>query len=125
MPRGPRGAAHRDLNEVYGPVLAITSFSTEDEANGTPYRLSAYVQTNHLKRAHRVAARLPAGSVYVNGRGSPPPAVPFGGYKQSGYGRLGGREGLRPFLQVKNVCVALQRRGGSKVSCGGSPGSAG
>jgi acyl-CoA reductase-like NAD-dependent aldehyde dehydrogenase len=98
-------------NEVYGPVLAITTFSTEDEAvamsNGTPYGLSAYVQTNDLKRAHRVAARLQAGSVYVNGRGGLPPAVPFGGYKQSGYGRLGGREGLRAFLQLKNVWMGL------------------
>ena len=97
--------------EVYGPVLAISSFSTEDEAvaiaNGTPYGLSAYVQTDDLKRAHRVAARLQAGAVYVNGRGGLPPAVPFGGYKESGYGRLGGREGIRAFLQVKNVWMGL------------------
>jgi acyl-CoA reductase-like NAD-dependent aldehyde dehydrogenase len=97
--------------EVYGPVLAISSFSTEDEAvaiaNGTPYGLSAYVQTDDLKRAHLVAARLQAGAVYVNGRGGLPPAVPFGGYKESGYGRLGGREGIRAFLQVKNVWMGL------------------
>jgi acyl-CoA reductase-like NAD-dependent aldehyde dehydrogenase len=98
-------------HEVYGPVLAISSFSTEDEAvamaNGTAYGLSAYLQTSDVKRAHRVAARLQAGSVYVNGRGGLPPAVPFGGYKQSGYGRLGGREGLRAFLQLKNVWIGL------------------
>jgi len=97
--------------EVYGPVLAICSFATEDEAvaiaNGTPYGLSAYVQTDDVKRVHRVASRLQAGSVYVNGRGGLPPAVPFGGYKQSGYGRLGGREGLRAFLQTKNVWIGL------------------
>ena len=98
-------------HEVYGPVLAVSSFATEDEAvalaNGTPYGLSAYLQTADVKRAHRVAARLQAGSVYINGRGGLPPAVPFGGYKQSGYGRLGGREGLRAFLQTKNVWMAL------------------
>ena len=103
--------SHLAQNEVYGPVLAISSFSTEDEAvaiaNGTPYGLSAYVQTNDLKRAHRVATRLQAGAVYVNGRGGLPPAVPFGGYKESGYGRLGGRDGLRAFLQVKNVWMGL------------------
>jgi acyl-CoA reductase-like NAD-dependent aldehyde dehydrogenase len=98
-------------HEVYGPVLAVSSFATEDEAvalaNGTAYGLSAYLQTNDVKRAHRLAARLQAGSVYINGRGGLPPAVPFGGYKQSGYGRLGGREGLRAFLQTKNVWMAL------------------
>jgi len=97
--------------EVYGPVLAICSFSTEDEAvaiaNGTPYGLSAYLQTNDVKRAHRMASRLQAGSVYVNGRGGLPPGVPFGGYKQSGYGRLGGRQGLHAFLQTKNVWLGL------------------
>jgi acyl-CoA reductase-like NAD-dependent aldehyde dehydrogenase len=50
---------------------------------------------------------LQAGAVYVNGRGGLPPAVPFGGYKESGYGRLGGREGIRAFLQVKNVWMGL------------------
>ena len=98
-------------NEVYGPVLAITSFTSDDEAiaiaNGTPYGLSAYIQTNDVSRAHRMAARLQSGSVYVNGRGGLPPGVPFGGMKQSGYGRLGGRDGLRAFMQVKNVWIGL------------------
>jgi aldehyde dehydrogenase (NAD+) len=97
--------------EVYGPVLAITPFDTEEEAlglaNGTPFGLSAYVQTNDLGRAHRMATALEAGSVYVNGRGGLPPAVPFGGVKESGYGRLGGNEGLRTFLRTKNVWIGL------------------
>jgi aldehyde dehydrogenase (NAD+) len=97
--------------EVYGPVLAITPFDTEEEAirlaNGTPFGLCAYLQTNDLKRAHRMIASFESGSVYVNGRGGLPPAAPFGGVKASGYGRLGGAEGLRTFMQTKNVWIGL------------------
>jgi acyl-CoA reductase-like NAD-dependent aldehyde dehydrogenase len=97
--------------EVYGPVLGILTFSTEDEAvalaNGTPYGLSSYIQTRELGRAHRVAARMQAGSVYINGRGGLAPGTPFGGYKESGYGRLGGQEGLMAFMQTKNVWISL------------------
>lgn len=98
--------------EVYGPVLAITPFDDEDDAirlaNGTPFGLSAYVQTNDISRAHRMVAALQAGSVYVNGRGGLPPAVPFGGVKESGYGRLGGLEGVRAFMHTKNVWIGLR-----------------
>ncbi len=92
--------------EVFGPVLAIIPFDTEEEAieiaNDTPYGLAAYVQTGDAARAERVAARLRAGMVHINGAphryGSP-----FGGYKQSGNGREGGIFGLEDFLEIKTV----------------------
>jgi len=108
---GVRPDSELARTEVYGPVLGILTFSTEDEAvalaNDTPYGLSSYIQTRDLSRAHRVAARMHTGSVYINGRGGLGPGMPFGGYKESGYGRLGGREGLMAFMQTKNVWIAL------------------
>jgi aldehyde dehydrogenase (NAD+) len=98
-------------HEVFGPVLAITSFDTEDAAveiaNSTRYGLAGYVWTNDVARAHRVAGRLEAGYVSVNGLAGLPPAAPFGGWKASGRGVEGGREGLREFLRVKNIHVGL------------------
>jgi aldehyde dehydrogenase (NAD+) len=92
--------------EVFGPVLAIMPFETEEEAieiaNDTNYGLAAYVQTGDPKRAERVASRLRAGMVHING-GPHRYGSPFGGYKQSGNGREGGRFGLEDFLEVKTV----------------------
>lgn len=98
--------------EVFGPVLAVTPFDSEDEAialaNATDYGLGAYVHTTNLARAHRVANQMQAGQVQVNGSGEAmTPCVPFGGMKHSGHGRLGGIEGLREFQQVRNVWVNL------------------
>ncbi|MEU1956011.1 aldehyde dehydrogenase family protein [Nocardia rhamnosiphila] len=97
--------------EVFGPVLAALRFRDEDEAvrlaNDSPYGLAAYVQTTDGARAHRVSAAVEAGVVWVNGLGGLPPAVPFGGYKHSGVGRLGGRFGLEEFSRRKNVWMAL------------------
>lgn len=92
--------------EVFGPVLVIIPFDTEDEAvriaNDSPYGLTHYVQTQDSEKANRVARRLRAGMVQINGTylgaGSP-----FGGYKQSGNGREGGVWGLEDFLEVKAV----------------------
>ena len=92
--------------EVFGPVLAIMPFETEEEAieiaNDTNYGLAAYVQTSDPKRAERVASRLRAGMVHING-GPHRYGSPFGGYKQSGNGREGGMFGLEDFLEVKTV----------------------
>ena len=95
--------------EIFGPVLCVTPFDDEAEAvavaNGTRYGLAAYVQTSDMARAHRLIDELDAGNVHINGSGPGPvsPASPFGGVKQSGYGRQGGREGVAEFLYTKNV----------------------
>ncbi len=92
--------------EVFGPVLAMIPFETEDEAiaiaNDTPYGLAAYLQTGDSERARRVASQLKAGMVQINGAPHPSHA-PFGGYKQSGNGREGGKYGLEDFLEIKSV----------------------
>ena len=100
-------------NEVFGPVLVVTPFDSEEEAvmlaNDSDYGLGAYIHTTNLTRAHRVAGQMIAGQVQVNGSGEAmTPCVPFGGMKHSGHGRLGGIEGLREFQQVRNVWINLQ-----------------
>ena len=99
-------------HEVFGPVLAVTPFDSEDEAialaNDSEYGLGAYIHTQNLRRAHHVAGQLQAGQIHVNGSGEAmTPCVPFGGWKQSGYGRLGGEQGLHEFLQTRNVWINL------------------
>jgi aldehyde dehydrogenase (NAD+) len=95
--------------EVFGPVLSIIRFAGAGQAielaNSTSYGLAAYLNTRDLDTAHSMAARLDAGTVWVNGFSGLPPGTPFGGYKQSGYGREGGEAGLREFLQNKNVFI--------------------
>lgn len=97
--------------EIFGPVVTVTPFDSEDEAvaiaNGTPYGLSASVWTRDVSRAHRVAERIDAGTVWVNCWLVRDLRVPFGGVKQSGIGREGGEEALRFFTEPKNVCVRL------------------
>lgn len=97
--------------EVFGPVVTVQPFDTEDEAirlaNGTRYGLSAGLQTRDVARAHRVAARLDAGIVWVNGWALLDPAMPFGGVGASGYGRENGPEGLDAYLRTKSVVVNL------------------
>lgn len=99
-------------NEVFGPVLVVTPFDTEDEvialANGTEFGLGAYVHTQNLRRAHHVAKQIDAGMIHVNGAGEAmQPNCPFGGFKKSGHGRLGGVEGLHEFMQPKNIWMSL------------------
>lgn len=93
--------------EVFGPVLAIIPFTTEEEAihiaNDTLYGLSSWVQTRDIRRAQRVAESLMAGEVMINGCMSIQPRRPFGGFGISGIGKEGGREGLEEFLRVKTV----------------------
>ena len=97
--------------EIFGPVVAILSFTDEAEAirlsNDTIYGLSAGVWTSDLKRAHRVTNALRAGTVWVNCFGKSDPALPFGGYKQSGYGRDQGLEAAKAYTQSKTVWVAI------------------
>jgi aldehyde dehydrogenase (NAD+) len=92
--------------EIFGPVLSIIPYDNEDEAveiaNDTPYGLSGYVSSGNLDRARRVAARLRAGMVHINGA-SLDSMAPFGGYKQSGNGREWGPEGIEEFLEVKSI----------------------
>jgi len=95
--------------EIFGPVLTISRFTDEAEAlqkaNDSVYGLGAYVHTQNLARAHRMARGLKAGAVSVNSGVPMAPNTPFGGYKQSGFGREGGRAGLEEFLQLKNVYI--------------------
>ncbi len=103
-------------HEVFGPVLTAIPFDSEDEAialaNGTDYGLGGYIHTQNLRRAHYVASQLDAGQIQVNASGEAMTAcVPFGGVKQSGYGRLGGEAGVHEFLRIKNVYMNLSRLG--------------
>lgn len=105
----PSSELFRD--EIFGPVLTFTKFETEEEAvrlaNDTKYGLAGALATNDLRRAHRVAAQINAGLVFVTNAGMPSPAAPSGGYKQSGMGRIGGIEGIREFTQTKSVRIPL------------------
>ena len=97
--------------EIFGPVLSVITFRDEEDAvaiaNDTDYGLAGGVWTKDLSRAHRVAKRIEAGTVWVNTWLTINPQAPFGGYKGSGLGREGGREGLEVYLQTKNVYVQL------------------
>jgi aldehyde dehydrogenase (NAD+) len=97
--------------EVFGPVLSIIPFDTEEQAitiaNNTPFGLAGYLYTQDLRRAHRVAGALQAGYIGVNTFPLLPPSAPFGGYKQSGFGRELGSEGVHEFMQTKNVYISL------------------
>jgi aldehyde dehydrogenase (NAD+) len=100
-------------NEIFGPVLCALAFDDEDEAialaNDTRYGLAAYAQTSDMRRAHRLIDQLRAGTVQINSTGPGPvsPASPFGGIKQSGYGRQGSRLGIQEFLTTKNVYLNI------------------
>lgn len=97
--------------EIFGPVISAMPFDSLDEvvtrANDTPYGLAAGVFTRDLAAAHQLARRLRAGSVWVNTYHAIDPAVPFGGYKMSGYGREGGAEHLEEYLATKGVFIRI------------------
>ncbi len=97
--------------EIFGPVVTLQPFDSEEEAlqlaNCTKYGLASSVWTENLTRAHRVAARIHAGIVWINCWLLRDLRTPFGGVKQSGVGREGGFEALRFFTEPKNVCIRL------------------
>jgi aminomuconate-semialdehyde/2-hydroxymuconate-6-semialdehyde dehydrogenase len=97
--------------EIFGPVVTVHPFDTEDEAlqmaNGVRYGLSASLWTSDLKRAHRVSAALDCGMVWVNTWLLRDLRVPFGGVKDSGVGREGGKWSIEFYSEAKNVCIAF------------------
>ncbi|MCB1883672.1 MAG: betaine-aldehyde dehydrogenase [Geminicoccaceae bacterium] len=97
--------------EIFGPVMSVLDFADEDEAvalaNATPFGLAAGVFTNDLARAHRVVARLQAGTCWINAYNLTPVEMPFGGVKQSGFGRENGRAAIEHYSQVKSVYVGM------------------
>ena len=97
--------------EIFGPVVSIMPFDSEDEAisyaNSNAYGLSATIWTENLKRAHRVAHQIKSGIIWINCWLLRDLRTPFGGMKQSGVGREGGWEALKFFTEAKNVCVKL------------------
>ena len=108
------GLDHRcrtNQEEIFGPVVTIMPFEKEEEviafANSTTYGLSATIWTENLKKAHRVAAQVKSGIIWVNCWLFRDLRTPFGGMKQSGVGREGGWEALRFFTETKNVCIKL------------------
>jgi phenylacetaldehyde dehydrogenase len=97
--------------EIFGPVLVAQRFDDLDEvvkaANDTPYGLGASIWTNNLTAAHRLIPRIKAGTVWVNCHNFVDPNMPFGGYKQSGFGREHGRVAVEMYTETKSVCIML------------------
>ncbi|HEY5844323.1 MAG TPA: aldehyde dehydrogenase family protein [Mycobacterium sp.] len=97
--------------ETFGPVVSVIRFSDDAEAvriaNDSAYGLNAFVHTRDLRRAHSVARALESGSVWINTFSDISPQGPYGGYKQSGFGRTGGIDGLQEFLQIKNIRIGM------------------
>lgn len=109
--QGLRQNCRTNQEEIFGPVVTLQSFKTEGEAvelaNSTGYGLAASIWTNNVSRAHRVAAEIESGIVWVNTWLNRDLRTPFGGVKSSGLGREGGWEALRFFTEAQNVCLEI------------------
>ncbi len=107
----PEMSVMRD--EIFGPVVCALRFGDEDLdsiarlANDTSYGLSAYIWTRNVSIAHKLASRIKAGSISVNGGAGMDFTMPFGGFKQSGIGREHGREGMEAYTETKTVSITL------------------
>jgi phenylacetaldehyde dehydrogenase len=103
--------------EIFGPVLSVLSYATNDLeeiaalSNNTRYGLAASIWTQHVGKAHQLAARIRSGQVWINGHHVGGADLPVGGFKQSGWGRENGREGLEAYTEVKSIAVCLQPPG--------------
>jgi betaine-aldehyde dehydrogenase len=97
--------------EIFGPVMSVLTFSTEDEAisraNDTKFGLGAGLMTKDLARAHRVAGQLESGNVWVNTFNILPPGLPFGGAKSSGFGRENGIYAIEAYTEVRSTYIQL------------------
>jgi phenylacetaldehyde dehydrogenase len=97
--------------EIFGPVLVAQRFDDLDEiaalANDTPYGLAASVWSKDVSTVHRLVPKIKAGTVWVNCHNFVDPAMPFGGFKQSGIGREHGRVGIEMYTELKSVCIAI------------------
>jgi phenylacetaldehyde dehydrogenase len=98
--------------EIFGPVLVAQRFDDTDElaalANDSPYGLAASIWSNDLSAVQRLIPKIRAGTVGVNCHGTVDPNMPFGGYKQSGFGREHGRAGIEQYTELKSVCMAVE-----------------
>ena len=108
---GLGAACQTNQEEIFGPVVTLQSFKTEEEAlllaNATQYGLAATIWTQDISRANRVAAKVESGIIWINCWLLRDLRTPFGGLKNSGVGREGGWEALRFFTEAKNVCIQL------------------
>lgn len=107
----PDPAHHVVREEIFGPVLCIIPFDDEEDlihaANGVGYGLAAGIWTRSLDRAHRAARSVKAGSVWINAYHVADPALPFGGFKESGWGRELGEAGITAFTEAKSVAISI------------------
>jgi aminomuconate-semialdehyde/2-hydroxymuconate-6-semialdehyde dehydrogenase len=108
---GLEAGCRTNMEEIFGPVVTLQSFKTEDEAlqlaNTSDYGLSATIWTQDVSRAHRFSAKVHSGIIWVNCWLLRDLRTPFGGFKNSGVGREGGWDALRFFTEPKNVCIEL------------------